>query len=189
MGLSELAGRVLISKDTGKGIPPEILAKLGQKGVTYGKAGGNGLGLYHARTMIEGWGGSFTMKSEPGQGTAVLIALPRATGQVGGSTAVLLDDDLLVHMNWKLAAKAAGVELKAYKTPEDFAAGIDALPKDTPIYIDSDLGNGIKGENIIKSCIIMVIQYSYNTGHGRKNSPTSLAESNRQEPPGPDSRS
>jgi len=53
-------------------------------------------------------------------------------------------------MNWKLAAKSAGVELKAYKEPEDFLSGIDTLPKDTPVYIDSDLGNGVKGEDISK---------------------------------------
>ncbi len=151
VSLSSPDGRVLLEvKDNGKGIPPEILAKLGRKGETHGKAGGNGLGIYHARTTIEGWGGSFTMKSEPGQGTEVLITLPRAAAQPAGRTAVLLDDDMLVHMNWKLAAKAAGVNMKAYKIPEDFIAGIETLPKDTPIYIDSDLGDGIKGENIAK---------------------------------------
>ena len=149
--MSALDGSVLIEvKDNGKGIPPEVLAKLGQKGETYGKAGGNGLGLYHARTTIEGWGGSFKIESVPGKGTAVLITLPRTADLAGGRIAVLLDDDMLVHMNWKLAAKAADVELRAYKIPEDFTACIEALPKDTPIYIDSDLGNGIKGENIAK---------------------------------------
>ena len=126
------------------------MAKLGQKGGTHGKTGGTGLGLYHARTTIEGWSGIFKIESEPGKGTAVLIALPRAADQAAGRMAVLLDDDMLVHMNWKLAAKAAGVVLKAYKIPEDFTAGIETLAKDTPIYIDSDLGDGIKGESIAK---------------------------------------
>jgi len=151
VGLSVLDSKVLIEvKDNGKGIPPEILAKLGQKGETHGKAGGNGLGLYHARTTIEGWGGSFRIESEPGKGTVVLIELPRATAQPANRMAVLLDDDMLVHMNWKLAAKAAGVELKAFKTPRDFASGIADLSKETPIYIDSELGNDIKGEDIAK---------------------------------------
>lgn len=150
VSLSALDGKALIEvKDNGKGIPPEILAKLGQKGETHGKTGGTGLGLYHARTTVEGWGGRFRIDSEPGKGTAVLIELPRAAASAG-RLAVLLDDDMLVHMNWKLAAKAAGVELKAYKTREDFAAGTEAMAKETPLYIDSDLGNDLKGEEIAK---------------------------------------
>ena len=54
-------------------------------------------------------------------------------------------------MNWKLAAKAAGVELKAYKKPEELLADMAALPKDTPIYIDSDLGGDVKGEATAKA--------------------------------------
>lgn len=147
VGISASGGQVLIEvRDNGKGIQPEILAKLGEKGETHGKAGGTGLGLYHARTTVEGWGGSFRIGSEPGKGTTVAIELPEAVNR----QAVLLDDDMLVHMNWKLAAKAAGVELKAYKTREDFSAGTVDLSKDVPVYIDSDLGKDIKGEEIAK---------------------------------------
>jgi signal transduction histidine kinase len=151
VGLSAPDGKVFIEvKDNGKGIPPEILAKLGRKGETHGKANGNGLGLYHARTTVEAWGGAFLMESELGKGTAVTIELPRVGEKASNRLVVLLDDDLLVHMNWKLAAKAAGAELKAYKTPEDFTAGIAGFPKDTTIYIDSELGNGVRGEDIAK---------------------------------------
>lgn len=150
IGLKDLKDKILIEIiDNAKGIPPEILPRLGQKGETHGKAGGTGLGLYHARTAVEGWGGSFKIVSEPGKGTTVLIALPRAAVSVS-RLAVLLDDDMLVHMNWKLAAKAAGVELKAYKAREDFFAGAEDLPKETPLYIDYDLGNDLKGEDIAK---------------------------------------
>ena len=148
VSLSASGGEVLIEvKDNGKGIPAGILSRLGQKGETYGKAGGNGLGLYHARTTVESWGGSFNIKSKQGKGTSVLIQLPRAAAPVSRMT-VLLDDDMLVHMNWKLAAKAAGVELRAYKTPGDFNLGMETIPLDTPLYIDSDLGEGVKGEDI-----------------------------------------
>jgi hypothetical protein len=171
IGLSSADRKVLIEvKDTGKGIPPGVLAKLGQKGETHGKVGGNGLGLYHARTTVEGWGGSIRMESEPGKGTAVIIALPCTSAAQGvGCMAVLLDDDMLVHMNWKIAAKAAGVDLKAYKNPKDFSAGMAILSKETPIYIDSDLGDNVKGEDIAKdlhekgfTAITMA------TGHGRE---------------------
>ncbi len=149
--LSALDGKVLLSiKDDGKGIPPEILAKLGQKGETHGKTGGTGLGLYHARTSVESWGGSLTIESEPGKGSRVTLTLPAAAKPAAGRRAVLLDDDPLVHMNWKMAAKAAGAELKSFKTPQKFAAAVKTLPRDIPLYIDSELGEGVKGEDIAK---------------------------------------
>lgn len=148
--LSSHENKVFIRvSDNGKGIPPRILARLGQKGETHGKSGGTGLGLYHARKKIESWGGVMQISSEPGRGTVISAELPRVP-ENGTRTGLvlLLDDDMLVHMNWKLAAKTAGAEFKAYKTPEELMATVDALQKDTSIFIDSDLGDGIKGENI-----------------------------------------
>jgi len=278
---------ILTVNDNGKGIPPEILPRLGQRGETHGKAGGSGLGLFHARTTVESWGGSLSITSELGKGTTVTIKLLKAEAPEGfvsvlnltsgspvvvldddaaihqvwqgrfdslrvkehdievlhfsesdklrewvknntakaenahylfdyelvgyketglnlaeelelcgktilvtsrceekriideckhlkvriipkgladfvpiqitdrvegaGETkkiAVLIDDDALVHMNWEDTAAAAGVELKAFKDPAGFLSNLEAFPKDTPIYIDSELGNDIKGENI-----------------------------------------
>ena len=77
--LSKHDDTVLISvSDNGKGIPPELLKKLGQRGETHGKAGGSGLGLYHARTSVESWGGTFKIESEVGKGTAIKVFLPIA---------------------------------------------------------------------------------------------------------------
>jgi len=149
VGLSAVDGRVLIKvSDDGRGVPPEILARLGQKGETHGKAGGTGLGLYHARTSVESWGGSLAIESEPGKGTAITISLPAAAKPAPGLRAVLLDDDSLVHMNWRMAAKAAGAELNAYKTPQELIAAAETLPRDIPLYIDSELADGAKGEDV-----------------------------------------
>ena len=151
VGLVAADGKVRITvKDDGKGIPPEILAKLGQKGETHGKPGGTGLGLYHTRTSVESWGGSLEMYSELGKGTAVVISLPAAAKPSAGLRAVLLDDDPLVHMNWKMAAKTAGADLKLFKTPQELSAAAETLPRDIPLYIDSELGDGAKGEDIAK---------------------------------------
>jgi signal transduction histidine kinase len=147
--LARLDGHVHLKiTDDGKGIPPEVLAKLGQKGGTHGKAGGTGLGLYHARTAVESWGGTFRIDSKPGAGTAVTIELPAVEAEAAPKTAVLLDDDALVRMTWKAAARAKGVDLKAYATPAELVTA--AISKDTPVYIDSELGEGVKGEEIAK---------------------------------------
>lgn len=278
---------VLTISDDGKGIPPEILAKLGRRGETHGKTGGSGLGLFHARSTAESWGGSLVITSAPGKGTTVTIKLPSAEvpgyfvselklapgrpiivldddpgvhqiwrgrfesartkeqgieafhfsepeqlrawvkenpekaalavclfdyelagfketglslaeelglcrqtilvssrseepriiaectrlgvriipkGLAGlvpiliglpaapaahiRGRAVLLDDDALTHMNWEDAAQANGIELKAFTSPAEFMAALGDFPKDIPLYIDSELGDGVKGENI-----------------------------------------
>lgn len=288
-------GRVaVLVEDNGKGIPPEVIGRLGRCGESYGKSGGSGLGLYYAKTAVETWGGKLEIKSEIGKGTSVELLLtaayppewflprlelergarvvvfdddssihqvwqgrfdslrakemgvellhfstpkelrewvssdiqtsrrafylldyeifghpetgldlaeelrlgdraalvtsryeekrvldhcrrlgmrmmpkglaglmPISIGGVGrGAVAetpaarrvvVLLDDDPLVHMNWRLAAKAAGAELKSYNNPLEFSAAAGTFPHDVTLYIDSDLGGDIKGEDIAKS--------------------------------------
>jgi len=278
--ITENGNRVLLTiTDTGKGIPPEILVKLGKKGETHGKSGGSGLGLFHARTAVESWGGSLNIASPLGKGAIVTIKLPKApapeyfvsslelipgsvvivldddkgihslwqnkfesvglkehnievlyfsepeglrawakaeparakpaiclfdyelsdytetglslaeelglcqhtilvTGRseeksimeacarlkvrsipksmlkfvavkIGApARAVLIDDDTIVHMNWEAAAEEAGIELKTYKGPVEFLQNLETFSKVTPIYIDSELGVDLKGEEV-----------------------------------------
>ncbi len=146
VGLSQEGRELRISvKDTGKGIPAELLPRLGRKGETHGKPGGNGLGLYGARAFAESCGGRLAIESAPG-GTAVTLALPLPADAAAKAPAALLDNDLLVHMNWKFAAAQAGVPLQTFTTGEDFLAALPRLDKATRLYIDSDLGGGAEGE-------------------------------------------
>jgi signal transduction histidine kinase len=63
--------------DNGSGIPSHRLPQLGRKGVTFRK-GGTGLGLYHAKTVINHFGGEMGIISEEGVGTMIKIKLPRS---------------------------------------------------------------------------------------------------------------
>lgn len=149
-------GRIVLAiKDEGQGIPPKVLAGLGRRGVTHGKAKGSGLGLFHAKSVIESWGGRLEIESELGKGTTVRLILPHVeppsiTQVESASAAVLIDDDPLVRMNWTLAAKRAGKTLKAYSDAPSFINEAGETAKDAPVYIDSDLGEGAKGEEAAK---------------------------------------
>jgi len=61
-------------------------------------------------------------------------------------TFVLIDNDTLIHKMWEMAAKKAQVKLFAFKSIEDFIINSKQLSTDTPIYIDSDLDDGVRGE-------------------------------------------
>lgn len=70
----------VIVADEGRGIPRELLEKLGREELTFGKENGNGIALVQARRWVEGVGGRFAIRSRQGQGTQVEIALPRLFG-------------------------------------------------------------------------------------------------------------
>lgn len=63
-------------EDNGQGISPEVLGRLGEKGATFGKKEGTGLGLYHAMESIQSWSGGFEIESAMGQGTLITIHFP-----------------------------------------------------------------------------------------------------------------
>ena len=273
--LSENEYVIVKVKDDGRGIPPEILSRLGEKGLTFNKKDGSGLGLYHSKTTIEKWSGKLEIKSQINKGTGVIIKIPKAEtpswfcekininsktkiivvdddetihniwedrfkkynieiihlynpddlkhyretekelylidyefkgyrengldlmeelnisnksilvtshfeeeGIIGRcrklnikiipkllsgfvpviftedenkvKEVVLIDDDELVLMNWQISAKKKGIKLIKYKNSKDFYKDIDKIDKETPIYIDSELEEGIKGEEIAK---------------------------------------
>jgi signal transduction histidine kinase len=66
---------VLTIADNGCGIPRELMPRLTERGATFGKPNGNGLGLYHAKIAVQSWRGELKIESEEGQGTSVQIVL------------------------------------------------------------------------------------------------------------------
>jgi signal transduction histidine kinase len=131
---------VITVADTGKGIAPELLPKLAQRGVTHGKANGSGLGLSHARVTLEEWGGSLQIDSALGRGTTVRVTLPQAPPpawhlpalQVGSaSTVCILDDDGSIHALWDGRFSDVGLptgdaSIKHFQDGDSFSAWVTA---------------------------------------------------------------
>lgn len=112
-------GRINISiKDSGNGIPAKAFGKVGEKGFSFGKENGSGLGIYYAKRIVQQWNGDFKIMSNGGNGTEVLLSLPVAqvpscmVGQIDISSKpnlLILDDDPSIHEIWKAKIHAQGI--------------------------------------------------------------------------------
>jgi|GEM_PF-1912887 len=68
-------------KDNGSGITKDNLSKVTQRGKTFGKENGSGLGLYHAQCFAEANDGKLFIDSNPGVGTQVSMLLNSTNGE------------------------------------------------------------------------------------------------------------
>ena len=72
-------------RDTGTGIPPEVLARIWEPFyTTKGEGKGTGLGLSTVRGILHQHDGFVTVQTRVGHGTAFMVYLPAAEGAVGG---------------------------------------------------------------------------------------------------------
>jgi signal transduction histidine kinase len=68
--------------DNGPGIDPVVRDRIFEPFVTTKRArGGTGLGLSISRSIIEGYGGTIRVDSEPGSGAAFVVWLPLAPNE------------------------------------------------------------------------------------------------------------
>jgi hypothetical protein len=87
-----------------------VLEKLGDRGFSYNKNFGNGLGLNHAFQEINASKGNIDFDSIPGVGTTVRVILPKSEPPdwfvpkiklSGLNKIIVLDDDPSVHEIWR----------------------------------------------------------------------------------------
>lgn len=66
----------IIISDNGRGIPADIIHRLLEKGFSYDKPFGTGLGLYGLKKFIDSIGGHINITSELGLGTSIHLKIP-----------------------------------------------------------------------------------------------------------------
>jgi signal transduction histidine kinase/FixJ family two-component response regulator len=59
---------------------------------------------------------------------------------------ILVDDDRLIHLNWNSYCKTNGLHFHGFYSIQEFLARSSSFDKASRIFIDSNLGDGIKGE-------------------------------------------
>ena len=76
-GTEDAGGIRLDVRDTGAGIPADLIGKVFDPFVTTKPVGeGTGLGLTICHRIVEEHGGTIDVESEPGKGTTFIIKLP-----------------------------------------------------------------------------------------------------------------
>ena len=127
----------LTISDNGAGIPLDILPRLMAEGATFGKANGNGIGLFHAKESLTAIGGEIKIGSSSQAGAVVDISMPLVEAPCGfvtsleipaGATFVMVDDDLTIHEAMKLKIRNSNFPfakvVHLYSAPE-FETWID----------------------------------------------------------------
>ncbi len=157
----------IIVSDTGKGIPRHVLSKIGTKGFSFGKSGpesGSGLGLYHAKTLLERYRGRLEVISKEGEGTIISVTIPRAESpgwflrelKIGdNSTIVIVDDDSVIHEVWKkriidLKKQISVISFSSSKGFQDWLSGQELVHRNFFVLMDYEfLGQKENGLDII----------------------------------------
>lgn len=63
---------------------------------------------------------------------------------------VLIDDDELVRMTWKFAAKKATIQVLTFAQPDEFINLSSQFSSEVKIYIDENLSHGMRGSEVSK---------------------------------------
>lgn len=59
---------------------------------------------------------------------------------------ILIDDDRFTHWGWRFHCKRLGLQFVSFFTIEEFLEASSSFPSDCIIFLDSYLGDGVRGE-------------------------------------------
>lgn len=149
--------------DNGRGIPQHILPRLGERGATFGKREGSGLGLFHARRALANWGGSLNVSSEVESGTVVEVVLPKGEAPVwfleklslvSGTIVVILDQNKIFHRKWEERfSSIKPVSLRMFENSRSFTDWVRenvGINNSVLYLLDHDpAGGGLTGLDLI----------------------------------------
>jgi signal transduction histidine kinase len=142
----------LTISDCGRGIPEEVVHSVFDKGFTFGKSGGTGLGLYYAKRLVEQFQGNIEIRSRVGEGTSVIIIIPKrqtpswhvhAIEESRFQRIVVCDDVDGILKAWEIRLKSLNWSLKTQFYRNTAQIPLDD-PRTTLFLLDYDLGAGVE---------------------------------------------
>lgn len=134
--------------DTGKGMSPELLSRLGHGHFT-DKLTGHGLGISYSFEVIQNNSGTLSFFSKQGQGTTVEIAF-KSFFSPTPSNIVLLENDPLVQLIWRTNACKKGIQIHIFSDPAEMLKSLTQFSLNTFFYFDLNLNHEVKGFDIAR---------------------------------------
>lgn len=144
-------------KDFGKGISADNLKKIGTKGFSSEKENGTGIGVFYAKRFIEDLGGRLNIESSLGEGTKVIIFIPKAKPDPSKAIILMSNQHLLVLEDQKYLRDAIQIKFQESKnekllytlfsTPSELECWLAANDVDFKLYSDYFLETD-KGEKL-----------------------------------------
>ena len=181
---TEQRGRMvaIMISDDGRGLPPEVFRAAQEPGEslvdlltsagfsTAGKVSalsGRGVGLHVVKTVVESFGGSMTIESQPGLGTTTTLLLPLTLalldvlllergGQVFGVPLAAIEEVIVVDQTLSLAGRPS-VERRGQSLPLfDLADIVGATAADPPPRHAPALIIAASGRRIAAVCDLLI---------------------------------
>jgi signal transduction histidine kinase len=150
-------------KDSGQGISDEVLPKLFDKGASFGKLNGEGLGLYMARKFLESENGSIEVESTSTKGTVMAIEIPYLVDRdnnsysdlVDGKHSLLMIDDEPIYFD-RIKEASNCLDYQQCLSPAEFMQAAKTIGGDNnwAFTLDYRLENGLRGTSLLDSRIV-----------------------------------
>lgn len=147
---------IITISDNGIGMDQNLIQMILNGEAITCKKEGTGIGCSSALKIIKSWNGQLKINSMPSIGTDVCITIPRLHNEISQSLTqsdfdlILIDNSTSITDAWKLAALHKKKKLVVFHNLHDVACHIDSFDRTIPIYIDSDLGESVRGEEYAK---------------------------------------
>ena len=157
----------LVVKDTGAGMDAATLARIFEPFFTTKDVGrGTGLGLSLVYGIVTDSGGAIHVTSEPGQGSAFEIVLPRVDAEGAaaeepsgpierghGQRVLLVDDEKpLLIMTAELLTRL-GYEPVTFSDPHSALASLEAMPTAYDVVLTDEMMPGMTGTELTRAAL------------------------------------
>jgi PAS domain S-box-containing protein len=154
----------LTVRDSGPGIPPDVLARIFDPFFTTKRKGeGTGMGLAVVHGIVKSYGGTIEVETAPGHGAAFHIYLPgvlSAPHALGaGSTAaragdgriLIVDDERPITDMARLILSRCGYSVTAFNDPREALATFEARPRDYNVVVTDFSMPHLTGADLVQA--------------------------------------